>query len=653
MSSDARTTRWWLPVGAIGVLALGLRLAHLAALHDSPLFAVLIGDSREYDRWAQEIAGGAWIGSGVFYQAPLYPYVLAIEYTLFGHDLAIVRILQSIDGAFACVLLAIAGRRFFGASAGLISGGLLAIYPPAIFFDGLIQKSSLDAVLVTTLLACLGAFVHRPRQLSLAAAGIALGAFVLNRENAAILYPVIALWVWMHFRPLSRSTRAVWLATFTVAVAIVLLPVGVRNQVAGGEFLLTTSQLGTNFYIGNHAKAGGSYESLLEGRGDAAYERDDATRLAEQAMGRSLSPGEVSRYWQARAWRDIRADPGRWLKLIGRKLLLTVNAREAVDTESIEAYAEHSPVLRVMRWFDFGVILPLGVLGAWLTRDSWRRLSVLYAMFAALAISVAAFYVLARYRFPLVPIVLLFAGAGLAIAVPALVGRAGGWRAKDRRALNTGTALAIGAAVVANLPMTVASHDDTYLNIATELVRLKRPAEAIPVFERAIAGSPSDALTYYEYAWALGQVGQRRAAIAAFERVVALRPDHADARTALAALLLEAGDPEAALVHAAEASRLRPGHFNMRLNLANLLAGLKRTDEAIVQYEAALRIVPDSVPDAINVLTLLSYAYRHSGRTAEAIAALEKALALARAAKLDDAARQLEQTIQSLRGGRS
>ena len=40
---------------------------------------------------------------------------------------------------------------------------LLAVYPPRIFFDGLIQKSSLDLFLVTLLLALLGEFLHKPR----------------------------------------------------------------------------------------------------------------------------------------------------------------------------------------------------------------------------------------------------------------------------------------------------------------------------------------------------------------------------------------------------------------------------------------------------------------------------------------------------------
>src|SRR4051812_15199714 len=72
---------------AIFALALLIRLVHVWQLRASPFFDVLMGDARGYDEWARRIAGGEWIGRDVFYQAPLYPYFLAVIYKVFGHDL--------------------------------------------------------------------------------------------------------------------------------------------------------------------------------------------------------------------------------------------------------------------------------------------------------------------------------------------------------------------------------------------------------------------------------------------------------------------------------------------------------------------------------------------------------------------------------------
>jgi len=116
---------------------------------------------RSYDRrreachlWARRIADGDWLGKDVFYQAPLYPYVLAVFYRIAGDSATAARLLQAFIGASSCALLAMAGISLSGRR-GAIAGLGLAIYPPAIFLDGLIDKSSLVTFFTTALLALL------------------------------------------------------------------------------------------------------------------------------------------------------------------------------------------------------------------------------------------------------------------------------------------------------------------------------------------------------------------------------------------------------------------------------------------------------------------------------------------------------------------
>src|SRR5579864_553046 len=130
---------------AIFVVALAVRLVHVWQIRRAPFFTLLLGDSRGYDEWAQRIAAGDWIGHDVFYQAPLYPYVLGVVYATAGRHLLIVRVLQAVIGSASCALLALAAARLFRSRAiGVAAGLMLAFYAPAIFFDGLIQKSVLD-----------------------------------------------------------------------------------------------------------------------------------------------------------------------------------------------------------------------------------------------------------------------------------------------------------------------------------------------------------------------------------------------------------------------------------------------------------------------------------------------------------------------------
>ena len=77
------TGRVWLGVFA---LALAVRTLYVLEWHASPLFTTPIGDARAYLEWARRIAGGDWFGREVFYQAPLYPYFLALVLKATGSE---------------------------------------------------------------------------------------------------------------------------------------------------------------------------------------------------------------------------------------------------------------------------------------------------------------------------------------------------------------------------------------------------------------------------------------------------------------------------------------------------------------------------------------------------------------------------------------
>ena len=103
-------------------------------------------------------------------------------------------------GAGTCVLLAAAGMALFG-EYGAIAGLLLAVYPPAIFLDGLLEKSALVSFLTAALLY-LVATGHTGRRVFFA--GVILGFLSLTRENALLLAAPLLLWLLVHERrPLS------------------------------------------------------------------------------------------------------------------------------------------------------------------------------------------------------------------------------------------------------------------------------------------------------------------------------------------------------------------------------------------------------------------------------------------------------------------
>jgi len=579
--------------------ALVIRLLHVWSIRDSPFSHLLLGDARVYDAWARQIAGGDLVGHDVFYQAPLYAYSLGALYSI--HDgLIWIRTCQAIVGAASCVLLGYAAYRLFGKAAGLAAGLMMAIYAPAVFFDALVQKSVLDVFFVCMVLALLSGPVADPQRVDNGwrwlAVGLALGSLGLTRENALAFVPVVVCWILLRPAKASRS-----IAGLLAGVAIVLLPVGVRNLMTGGEFHLTTVQSGPNFFIGNHAHADGMYMPLRAGRGSPEYERADAIALASQAAGRALSAGEVSSYWTMRAWEYIRANPTDWLRLEARKLWLISNATEIIDTESQESYEDYSLPLRVLaKVAHFGVLVPLACAGVWCTWNERRRLWLFYAMIAAYTLSVLAFYVVARYRLPLVPLLMLFAAAAIARLrtvrlKPDTTGDkvdAARWGRLSARQL-TGVAAVGALAIVCNRPA-----------LSADLLR---------------------AITYHNVGTAWQEAGRADDAAAAFSRALSLEPDYAAAHNGLGSVLRQQGRASEAIQHLEEAVRLGPDVDEASFNLANALSDAGRTADAIGRYEDLLRRRPDAVDAHANV----AIALMRAGRIDDAVEHFRAAAALA------------------------
>jgi tetratricopeptide (TPR) repeat protein len=645
-------------------VAFAVRLVHVWQIRDAPFFTVLMGDSRAYDEWARRIAAGDWIGTDVFYQAPLYPYFLGVIYAIAGHHLLLVRVVQAVLGSLACVFLMLAGWRLFSPRVGIIAGLILALYAPAIFFDGLIQKSVLDVFfvclalwLIANIATTYNAENAEPaeqkrsppvqRALRLPSSwvwlGLAIGGLTLTRENALVFTAVIALWAAFappnqrRFGGQGRTARVRNVAAFLLGLAIVVLPVAIRNSlVSGGGFYVTTSQFGPNFYIGNNPRADGTYQSLRFGRGAPEYERQDATEIAERAEGRRLTPGEVSSYWTGRALDFITGRPVEWLRLVGRKIALLINAREMLDTESQETHAEWSVPLRLSALAGhFGVLIPLALLGIIATWPMRSKVWVLYAMLIAYAGSVVLFYVFARYRYPLVPFLVLFAAAGLTELFEVVRVRMrsfGGERDRSDgnaivRARWPTIAAVVIAGVFANWPILSADMNRavTEHNLGAALQSDGRYDEAIAHYRRALALEPNYAPAFNNMASTFRAKGDLREAVATYGLALEIKPDYPEAHYNLANALLEAGKPDEAIDHFQQALQSIAGSADVHNNLGIALAGKGRLDEAVAEFREALRLDPDSARAHRN----LGDALASQGSRDEAIQHLRRAVQLA------------------------
>ena len=613
------TVWFWVIFGC----AFFIRLLYLIEIDSIPLFYNLAGDGRTYDEWGQRIAAGDWLGQGVFYQAPLYPYFLGVLQLVLGHNLWLIRLIQIALGAISCALVFQAGRNLFSRQAGIGAGLILSCYAPGIFFDGLIEKSILDFFLLSLLLWLLSqlmsAIAPWNRWLGL---GAVLGLLGLSRENALILAAVLPVWIGLYFSNAPIINRLQWIGIFFAGLLLVLVPVGLRNFAVGGEFKLTTSQFGPNFFIGNNPLADGTYVSVGNVIGEPQLEGKDAKRLAERALGRSLAPGEVSDYWLQKSSDYIRSQTGQWLALLGKKWLLVWNAREIEDSDDFYIYQQWSWLLSFLAWFNhFGILASLAVMGLCLTVNQWRRLWLLYAMILSLAASVAVFYVFGRYRFPLVPFLALFAGAGMARAAEL-------YKEKSFRPLTIAALLLLCTGIVVNWPIIGISGPGPggYNNLANAYSKEGKINQAIETAKMAIQLQPNSGIAHFNLGTLYAARGRFDLARPHFEETIRLYPNYSEAHSNLGQLLAQQGDLEGGIRRFRKAIELNPSLGGPYLNLGVALARQGRIEEAIPQLQEAARLTPESAQAHYS----LGSVYASEGRYDEAAKAFNDALRVQR-----------------------
>ena len=401
-------------------LAFLLRLIHLLEVMDTPFFQHLHTDPFMYHHWAVRITEGDWAGRSnpVFFLGPLYPYFLAVIYSIFGPSTFAACFFQVLLSAASCGLVYHLGRQLFGPVAGLLAGLLAAFYGMFIFFSGLILGATLIIFLDLLMLVMLVSGLQKPAWWKWVLAGVFFGLSAAARGNIVLFGPLAGLGIVLYFGFKAWKKWVPAGAFLTLAFVATISPLFLHNLLVGDDFVPLTSNAGVNFFIGNNAHSDGIYmrNARYKGRPMGLSVRDQQANFPEVAKKEleddDLKPSEVSGFWVDKTFEEIGADFGRWLGLLGNKLKYYFNAYEVPNNRNYYFSKRFSALLR-MPLVTFGLILPLALAGIVLSWRGFRKRSMLVFFFLAHLVALAAFFVNARYRLVVVPVLLIYTGAML------------------------------------------------------------------------------------------------------------------------------------------------------------------------------------------------------------------------------------------------
>jgi tetratricopeptide (TPR) repeat protein len=617
------------------ILAWALRLALFAQSSGQPQVEVPVLDSRFYLEAGEAIAAGEGLPDTPYFMSPGYTWFIAAHTAMFGLVKEAVVVSQILLDGLTCLLAGLFAARLWGRAAGLTAALLYALLGHQIFSSTRLLPETLAAFLAMSFLWVLSE--GRASLRRLAAAGILLGLLATVRSNVLFFLPfaVVALWS-------KREGARGWLrrsAALCGGTLLAVLPATVRNLAVSGELVGLTTSAGVNFYIGNAAGSDGRFISLNQlplapGRfsddpSGGHFERS-VRAFAEEKEGRALSASETSSFYWRLAWEEIGRDPLGWLGLLLRKAFLFVNAFEIPQVDNVYFLARYLPLIDGPLVGLSRLFWALGLFGVALCTVRRPRPRFALLFFAAYGLSVVLFFVTARFRLPIVPLLACFAGAAVAWASEAV-------RARRVRVILAGGAALVACAVLCNLnpglgrrrPVEGTAQswfrpDPDYLDFASQhnnaAGRCLERGDAAGAAREARAGlalSPRHPTLFYNLGRALESSGDLRGAMGAFARALEGNPGNADAASRLGLLRYRAGELDSARTALELAVRSAPSNADAWNTLGAARFKLGDVERARVAFAQAVRLAPRWTEPRFNGALLLSKLGRHEEAAAE------------------------------------
>lgn len=376
-----------------------------------PVFA----DSRAYDAIAmnlvvrheyREISGGPLDRDRAITRiGPGYEFFLAGVYFLFGHHAEAVWVLQALFHALSALFVFLIARLVFGDSLwhpaiSIVAASFVAFSPDLIMASSMLLAENVGIFLLA--LFTWLSFLYGKNQKTFFAVvlGVVFGAGVLVRTPFAILLIFFAVLFWMKERRMDGIF-------FLVACVLVLLPWTVRNYRMYHSFVPTSITFGDDLLAGNNPQASG--------------ELDDS-RYIYNAKYKGIADVLVDRQEIKEALGFMVAHPFRFTKLTLYRVSIYFSFSRPAGFWPFLSGAGKSVVLMVSSLYSL-FLFTFGAFGAWCAwrdavSDEARKKLLLYGVLVvSMPVAIIFIIVETRYRYPIYPLLAVFAGYGFWVLV--------------------------------------------------------------------------------------------------------------------------------------------------------------------------------------------------------------------------------------------
>jgi Tfp pilus assembly protein PilF len=498
-------------------------------------------------------------------------------------------------GSFLPLLIYLIALRLFDRKTAIITGAVAVFYPTFIYYESTLLIESIMVLLTALILWQLYRCQRTLSVIDFILAGLLLGIAGLARPNILMLGPFLFLWVWLVIKPeLGWKKSIIRYALIAASSLVIILPVTIRNYTTGNDTVFIAWQGGFNFFLGNNRTATGWSATVagIDYTWEGGY--NQAIALAEKVERRELKPSEVSDFWYEQAFKEIRENPGYFLALQIKKLRLLFNGYEIPNNQDIYLAGEYAPILKLLMFesvmfFPYGIVAPLALIGIGFSIRHWRKYLLLYVVLAAYIGTLQLFFVCARFRQPIIPILLMFAVFG-ALRFFELIKR------RDKKNLLLAS-LALGLLLIeSNHDLTDLDRNNlraqNHLLLGGAYLEMGRMASADREFKKSIEWDSKFAGGYNNIGLIAVRRGELQSAAQNFLKAIQSDPYALDGYMNYATMLIENQQLEPALEILHRAQQVQPLNDLVNLKIGITQFQLGRLDSALVYVEESLRLNP-------------------------------------------------------------
>ncbi|WP_332862174.1 glycosyltransferase family 39 protein [Janthinobacterium svalbardensis] len=390
---DTQQPQDWLWLAIIAGLGFALRVAAMAGFQHVPE-----SDELAYRSMALNLLGGHGIvdsmGNHAMYNVGYSLFILAPVFFLFGEDLLAVRLVNMFLGAVAIILCYLVAKEAGAGRLGrLIAALAWALYLPNAIYGMYLAKENLMIPLMLGVMWCALRLARQPSNAVAIGCGALLGLLALTGNAALSLLAVVALALLLS--PASMTER-VSMAMLALLVALVMSgPWLLRNmQVIGAPVLNTNG--GFNLYLGNNPAATGMFVSISETPRGPTW--NALRKTGEVQASETLKQEAIS-------W--VQAHPTAFLTLAVKKAAYFW-APPFHEGKGDPSSAEK--LVRLLWALQFLVLLAAAIGTLLMPRLRNRQVALLWLALACYTGVHMLFYVIFRYREPIMPVLAVMAG---------------------------------------------------------------------------------------------------------------------------------------------------------------------------------------------------------------------------------------------------